>query len=40
VATKGGTTGTLLSCTGAPSPKSIGAGEELKVIAGLGLVNA
>lgn len=40
VATKGGTTGTLLSCTGAPSPKTVDAGEQLKVIAGLGLVNS
>ena len=39
VATKGGTTGTLLSCTAAPSPKTMSAGEQLKVIAGLGLVN-
>lgn len=39
-ATKGGTTGLLLSAVLAPSPKTVLAGESLKVTAGLSFVTA
>lgn len=35
---KGGTTGVLLSAVLAPSPKTVGAGEQLRVTTGFGLV--
>lgn len=40
IATKGGTTGVLLSAVLAPSPKTVLAGESLKVTAGISLITA
>ena len=37
---KGGTTGVLVSCVAAPSPKTVNAGETLQVIAGLALTSS